>query len=217
MKLKNIIAVTGLFLGAFCGGTASAAAVTCGQAPGLRITVVDPALVGGYCYAQNGNLQTTDIANLGLTYLSKQTQTAFELGTVGTFRITSNPFGSDTYSGNWTISASAPYLNPWDFYKNVYIGFHFGGGGVSDASNPDSFILQLSPVDLTGTWELTGTNAEQVKLGGLSNIYLLASGRCTDGVPCVRDPQEDVPEPASLALVGLGLVAAVAARRRRHT
>jgi PEP-CTERM motif len=58
-------------------------------------------------------------------------------------------------------------------------------------------------------WQSVGNRGKSWELDG---CIAGADGTCTPP----RPPQEDVPEPASLALVGLGLVAAAAARRRRR-
>ena len=212
MKFKSTVAVAALLIGGFVSGTASATAVSCGNSTlGVRITVVDPALLGGFCYAQTGNFNGDDFSAVepgglgtgGLTFLNKQTSS----GNFGStpFSITTSPFGGT--SGTWVIGAPSP----WDSFQRVFIGFHFGGGGDTTLSNPDSFVLELARADLTGTWALTGTNA---RLNGLSNLYLLGYKPCT-GRECGGGGDE-VPEPATLALVAIGLVGAGVVSRRRQ-
>lgn len=216
MKVKKLFAALFAVGAMLAAGGAQAAVVSCGNsALGVRVTQIDPGLVGGFCYAQNGNFN-------GDSFTTAAINTAFiTSGGTGTLDLRGKEITSvgdsatpllnytGTTSGTWTISNSL-----WTDYSRVFLAFHFGGGGNTIFDNPDSFIIELAFPDITGTWALTGTNAQ---LTSLSNIYVLSNGSCTATAPCVRDPQEVVPEPASLALVGLGLVAAVAARRRRRS
>ena len=180
---------------------ASAASVTCGNLTlGTRTATVDPALVGGLCYAQNGNLQNADIAALGLATVDKDTTGDFPTGdnSEGALQFTR----TTATSGAWSFASSV-----WTAWDTLYLAFHFGGGGNTADDNPDSFVVQLARADTSGTYALGGG-----QLNGLSNIYLLGV-RCTTPGGC--DSGGQVSEPAALALLGLGLVGIAAARRRR--
>lgn len=98
--------------------------------------------------------------------------------------------GVSATSGTWTITGPT--------YSTMYLYFHIGNGGDTNATNPDWFLVRLNPFDSSGTWSITGQQT-------LSNVALLASG----------SPTTNVPEPGSLALAGLALVAAGWAGRRR--
>lgn len=185
-----------------CLGTAQAAAVTCGQAPGLRTLTVDPGKVGGVCVTGQVNFNPAEAesaieAATGLTgavHLDKDETTdttiAHETWLTG--------FNGQT-SGNWTVAQEA-----WDTYDRLFLGFHFGNAGDNNASNPDWFIVELNRADLAGRWSLGGIGAQ---LNGLSHIDLIGLDDGGGG------GGGNVPEPASLALVGLALLAARAARR----
>lgn len=198
--LKPVLATATAML-ALSIAPAQAALVTCGDAAlGVRVSVVDPGLAGGYCYAQQGNLKNSDIAALGLTQLGKEVVAA---GDVASSLLDFTADSART-SGTWSIAAA-----PWTSWTHLYLGLHFGNGTSAADSSPDSFIVELSRPDPHGTWALSGTAT--YKANGLSNLYLLASDSCTS---CGRLPPNSVPEPAPLGLLAAAAMAALLTRRK---
>lgn len=186
-------------------GVANAASVVCGDLTlGTRTVTIDPALTGGLCYAQNGNLQNQDIADLGLITVDKDVTGEFPPG--GDASEGWLQFTRDTVtSGTWTFASTL-----WDLYESLYIAFHYGNAGNKTDTNPDSFVVQLAPDSTTGTYALGGG-----ELNGLSNIYLLGI-RCTDPNGCDTDPFI-VPTPGTLGLLGIAMAGLGFAARRRQS
>lgn len=203
LKIGHRLTIAGFLLAASSFGVA--APVTCASSNPLqlRTLTVDPALVGGVCATQLGNFNpaaaVSTIATatgLAAIHLDKDNP--------------GNPVSGDDLQeawlglttatsglqGGWTVDEAA-----WNGYQRLFLGFHFGNGGSSAASNPDSFFVELARSDNAGTWLLGGTGAA---LNALSHIDLIGAGT------------NQVPEPATLALVGLGLLAAASGMRRRR-
>ena len=103
-------------------------------------------------------------------------------------------------SGQFTIDP-AVYTN----LKNIAIAFKSGG---VNSGEPDWAVFLLPAGTLGGNWTITG--AQQ----GLSHGQLYGQ-ICADDDQGCTPPDTSVPEPVTLALLGLGLAGAAFARRRQ--
>jgi hypothetical protein len=104
--------------------------------------------------------------------------------------------GSFTQSGSeGTFSLSAGF---WDAWNEIAIGFKFGTGNQPD----EWFVYMLNPLINAGDWDFVNKFG---KGGGLSHVQIYGRGKRTE-----------VPEPGTLALLGLGLVGMIGMRRRKR-
>jgi hypothetical protein len=97
-------------------------------------------------------------------------------------------------TGSFTLSG-----NPWATYAHLYLGFKFGTGGDPD----EWFVYKLQSNVTSGSWVFK----EATRQGGQGLSHVTLYG--------VEGSSSRVPAPGSLALVGLALLAAGAARRTR--
>jgi hypothetical protein len=89
--------------------------------------------------------------------------------------------------------------NLWDDWNSISLGFKFGTGGQN---RPDQwFVYELDQGVSSGWWNFVNVFNRG---GGLSHIQIYGVGG-----------SRSVPEPGTLSLIGLGLVGAALARRRK--
>jgi hypothetical protein len=106
------------------------------------------------------------------------------------FGFTVNPDGS------WSVNASI-----WDSYSTVAIGFKFGTGNTAD----EWFVYSLMANATSGMFTFFDVVAPGNDTG---------SERFSHGVLYGMGDDNDVPEPGTLALLGLGLLGLGISRRR---
>jgi len=104
--------------------------------------------------------------------------------------------GSFTQSGSTgTFSLDASL---WQSWGELAIGFKFGTGNRPD----EWFVYLLDPMVSSGEWQFVNVFGRG---GGLSHVQLYGGGA-----------PANVPEPGTLALLGVGLIGAAVARRRKR-
>jgi PEP-CTERM motif-containing protein len=101
---------------------------------------------------------------------------------------------TNTNNGSTGTFSLDPSL--WDDYSSLAIGFKFGTGNQPD----EWFVYTLNDLVSSGLWSFVNTFHRG---GGLSHVVIYGGEK------------REVPEPTTLALMGLGLIGLGLARRKK--
>jgi PEP-CTERM motif len=189
MKTITGIAPFAIAIGMFASTSANAAVITC-QPDDLRVATLSDAVE---CRTANStNLNDSDDLNalFGTSYNWINEGELTAAGSNDLFTVNASSWGTSV-EGEWFIADSF-----WDTYENAVITMHVGQGG----GDPDAFAWLITPDEVEGWFSYNRISGSG---GGLSNLFLFGSGT------------RQVPEPATLALLGIGLAGMALSRRRR--
>jgi hypothetical protein len=192
--LGIIMKITRLF------GTALPAFLLCAAASTTAQAAFVKTFTGNDCSGEFG--QGFDNCKTPFEYGSSPVIAKFnfnDAGTVSTSEINTSLFPSVT-GDEWTFAFGIGGTGTWTYNpagNDPLITYYVAKGG-------SSFNLFSNDGDPNSGGWFTPTNGGG-NPAGLSHLTFYDTG--------VRPPQEEVPEPASLALLGLGLLGVVASRR----
>lgn len=183
-KYMKCLVLGGLL--SLAGGMAQAGVVLCSESSDLNRMSIDETLVSACLDSGSGNINGNNDA-------FQQAYPGYELASksdaANPFSITYSQSGS---SGTWSIDESF-----WSSFSTGAIGFKFGTGGTPD----EWFVFSLVDFATGGDWSFLPS--EDARGGGLSHINLYGMDRI-----------QDVPEPASVMLLLLGMAGLLVARKR---
>lgn len=105
--------------------------------------------------------------------------------------------GSGSFTQNGDVGTFSFASSLWNSWSSIAVGFKFGTGNQPD----EWFVYALNPLVSSGSWSFVNVFDRG---GGLSHVQLYGTG------------PTNVPEPGTLALLGVGMLGAAFARRRKR-
>lgn len=174
---------------------ANATAVLCSENVTLNHMSIDDSQVDSCLASGTGNITGNPMNDL---FLNGATGAGYEFadkqdgagGTSGAYSIFYTQSGD---TGTWSFDSSF-----WDIYDTGAIGFKFGTGNTPD----EWFVYELQDGISSGDWQFIAGLISHG--GGLSHINLYGVRGSTD-----------VPEPGTLALLGIGAVMLSLSQRKK--
>ena len=184
-KLKGLAA--SLLVGLMITGTASASPVMC-QVVTNNHMVVDNSIVSACLDAGVGNLTGNPMNDLFINGAGE------DYDSIGLGGFTQDPQVPGVSTGTFAFDAAL-----WGTYSDIAVGFKFGTGNQPD----EWFVYSLKTLLASGDYDWTFVNVFG-RGGGLSHVNFYG----------ILDSRQ-VPEPDTLALLGLAMIVASCFRRQR--